>query len=151
MSVTKRLKQFIDYKGFSGTEFSETIGISQTTLSNQFRSVKGVGLETITHTLERFNELSVEWLMIGKGEMLVADNLPAFDGDESENDLNTHAKLAKLEVEKDALIQRVNELEDEIKKKDGYIEGQQDFISKLIIENDILKKELGKKEKKDIV
>jgi hypothetical protein len=49
------------------------------------------------------------------------------------------------------MLIEIQTLKDELLKKIGCIEGLQDYISKLIIENNILSQKLGLTNKKDIV
>lgn len=150
-SVTERFKHIIEIKAPSATAFSSEIGISQSTLSSQFSSKTGIQLSVITATLKRFSDISAEWLLRGKGEMILSDNLPPIVGDESENDLDTHAMLAQARKEIDVLVQEVATLKEKIIKQAGAIEWQKDFISELIDEKKELERKLPQETKKDIV
>ena len=150
-SVTERFKHIIEVKASSATSFSSEIGISQSTLSSQFSSKTGIQLSVITATLKRFPDISAEWLLRGKGEMILSDNLPPIVGDESENDLDTHAMLAQARKEIDVLVQEVATLKEKIIKQAGVIEWQKDFINELIDEKKELERKLPQETKKDIV
>ena len=149
--VTQRLKDIIKEKGESVTSFSEIIGISQSTLSCQMRSVKGIGLEVILATLEKFPDISAEWLLRGTGSMFFDETLPAISGEETDSELSLKIDVSKLIAEKEELLEANLALKEELTKKIGCIEGLQDYISKLIIENNILIQKLGLTNKKDIV
>lgn len=150
-SVTERFKEIIFAKASSLTAFSADIGISQSTLSSQFNSKSGIQVPVITATLKRYSDISAEWLFRGKGEMILSDNLPPILGDESENDLDTHAKLVHATKEIDLLYQEIAALKEKIIKKDGCIEWQKDFISELIAEKTELEKNIPNETKKVIV
>ena len=150
-SVTERFKHIIEVKASSATSFSSEIGISQSTLSSQFSSKTGIQLSVITATLKRFPDISAEWLLRGKGEMILSDNLPPIVGDESENDLDTHAMLAQARIEIDRLNIEIADLKKEQWKKEGVIEYQKDLISELTDELKELKLKLPQETKKDIV
>ena len=111
-TVTERFKEIICTKASSITAFSAEIGISQSTLSSQFGSKSGIQVPVITATLKRYSDISAEWLLRGKGEMILSDNLPPIIGDESENDLDTHAKLAHATKEIDLLHQEIAALKE---------------------------------------
>lgn len=132
--VTERFKELIAAKAGSTNAFSLEIGVSQSTLSSQLTSVKGISSNVISAALKRYPEISAEWLFRGKGEMILSDNLPPIVGDESENDLDTHAKLAQARNEIDVLIQDIESLKEKVTKQAGVIEWQKDFISELITE-----------------
>ena len=150
-SVTERFKEIINAKASSITSFASEIGISQSTLSSQFNSKSGIQIPVVTAALKRYSDISAEWLLRGKGEMILTDNLPPILGDESENDLNTHAMLAQAKGEIDILVQEVAKLKEKIIKQEGCIEWQKDFISELIAEKTELEKKIPNESKKDIV
>lgn len=150
-SVTERFKEIINAKASSITSFASEIGISQSTLSSQFNSKSGIQIPVITAALKRYSDISAEWLLRGKGEMILTDNLPPILGDESENDLNTHAMLAQAKGEIDILVQEVAKLKEKIIKQEGCIEWQKDFISELLAEKLELEKKVVQENRKDIV
>ena len=150
-SVTERFKEIICAKASSLTAFGAEIGISQSTLSSQFNSKSGIQVPVVTATRKRYSDISAEWLFRGKGEMILSDNLPPILGDESENDLATHAQLAQAMKEIDMLHQEIAALKEKIIKKDGCIEWQKEFISELIAEKTELEKKVPNEVKKDIV
>ena len=145
--ILERLKSVIAAMNSNPTDFSKKIGISQTTFSNQLRSPRGVSVEAITLTLEHFPEISAEWLMRGKGDMLLANNLPDFHGEETDSELNVHATLARMAAELE-----------EYKMQNLRLQAQKDYLQDrnddLVITNRMLQDELNKYQeprKKDIV
>ena len=152
-SVIERFKEIVYTKASSLTAFSVEIGISQSTLSSQFNSKLGIQVPVLIATLKRYSDISAEWLLRGKGEMILSDNLPPILGDESENDLDTHAKLAQARIEIARLNIEIAALKKELWKKEGAIEYQKDFISELTDQIKELEKSLAQdsKHKKDIV
>ena len=141
-SKLERLKDVISTKSSSILDFSNKIGVPQTTLNNQIKSPRGISVSVILLTLNTFPDISAEWLLRGKGEMILSDNLPPILGDESENDLDTHAMLAQSTKEIDILNQEIARLKEKNLKQAGCIEWQKDFISELIAEKTELEKKL---------
>ena len=150
-SMLERLKDVILAKSSSILDFSNKIGVPQTTLNNQIKSPRGVSVSVILLTLHTFPDISAEWLLRGKGEMILSDNLPPILGDESENDLDTHAMLAQARKEIDTLHIELSSLKEKNLKQAGCIEWQKDFISELIAEKTELEKKIPNETKKDIV
>ena len=150
-SMLERLKDVILAKSSSILDFSNKIGVPQTTLNNQIKSPRGVSVSVILLTLHTFPEVSAEWLLRGKGEMILSENLPPIIGDESENDLDTHAMLAQARKEIDTLHIELASLKEKNLKQAGCIEWQKDFISELIAEKTELEKKIPNESKKDIV
>ena len=150
-SMLERLKDVISVKSSSILDFSNKIGVPQTTLNNQIKSPRGISVSVILLTLHTFPDISAEWLLRGKGEMILSENLPPILGDESENDLDTHAMLAQARKEIDTLHIEIASLKEKNLKQAGCIEWQKDFISELIAEKTELEKKLPKESKKGIV
>jgi hypothetical protein len=65
--------------------------------------------------MNAFPEVSSNWLITGKGEMMTADNLPHISGEETDGELELHAKLAQLAAEVDELKKDKFILEDRVK------------------------------------
>ena len=73
-ALTERFKELISAKIASVLDFSRLIGVAQTTLNSQLSSTKGVSSNVILLTLDTFPDVSAEWLLRGKGEMLIASS-----------------------------------------------------------------------------
>lgn len=127
-AITERLKALINNKSSSILDFSKQIGIAQTTLSSQLCSTRGISINVISLTLIAFPDVSAEWLLRGKGNMLLSESSEDFDNTISEeypvsaetfNKLaNTFAGLAKqFEDVMEDYIKVKKEL-DEYHKKD---------------------------------
>ena len=108
--MISRIKELIEYSGLSTRAFALKCGIKDNTFSNQLNGVRDVSLNTITSILLTFENISAEWLMRGKGEMLLTSEQPTAS---NEND-----RLSKLidtiAFQQDTinnLQRRINELE----------------------------------------
>ena len=150
MDIRKRLKDILLHYNETLNSISSDNAM-QTRLTRQVNGGASITYETILRFLEIFPEVSAEWLLRGKGEMNLSDNLPPIIGDESENDLDTHAKLAHATKEIDILHQEIAALKENNLKQAGCIEWQKDFISELIAEKTELEKKVPNEVKKDIV
>lgn len=147
-TILERLKSVIATKSNSPNDFSKKIGIAPTTLNNQLKSPRGISVDVILLTLENFPEISAEWLLRGKGNMLISDNLPKFHGEETDSELNVHASLARMAAEVE-----------EYKLQVMRLEAQKDYLQErnddLVISNRMLQDELNKyqepKKKKDVI
>lgn len=73
-ALTERFKELISVKSASVLDFSRLIGVAQTTLNSQLSSTKGISSNVILLTLDTFPDVSAEWLLRGKGEMLIASS-----------------------------------------------------------------------------
>jgi len=66
MGATKRVLQFIEYKGITKYKFCKDLGFSNKFLDNS----SNMGTDNACKILHYFPELSAEWLITGNGEML---------------------------------------------------------------------------------
>lgn len=117
-------------------------------LTRQINNDAAITIDTISVILGTFTDVSAEWLLRGKGEMLISDNLPKFYGTESDTELDVHAELAR----------KTAELE-EYKLQNLRLEAQKDYLQErnddLVVSCRMLQDELNKyqepKNKKSIV
>ena len=106
-------------------------------LTRQINNDAAITIDTIGVILNTYPEVSAEWLLRGKGEMILSENLPAFEGNESEKEIDLHAELAR----------KTAELE-EYKLQVLRLEAQKDYLQErnddLVITNRMLQDELNK-------
>ena len=108
-SVNERFKKVVDENKFSATYLSKIAGISQTTISRQIKGDYNVSIESVNAVLHELPKLSADWLLTGRGQMYVEDNLPAFNGNESENELELQAEMTKRTIELEECKERLAE------------------------------------------
>ena len=70
--ILKRIQEFREYTGMAKSTLAESIGIEQTTLNNQFLGKRSLSLDVIVGLLSNFSELSAEWLLRDRGDMLIS-------------------------------------------------------------------------------
>lgn len=147
MDIRKQLKDIL--LRYNATLNSIAVdNAMQTRLSRQVNGGAAITYDTILHFLEIFPDVSAEWLLRGKGEMLISDNLPKFYGTESDTELDVHAELAR----------KTAELE-EYKLQNLRLEAQKDYLQErnddLVVSCRMLQDELNRyqepKKKKSIV
>lgn len=64
--IVDRILQIIEYKGINKNQFYKMTGLSNGFLDK----VKDIGVSKIENILNSFPEISPEWIIMGKGEML---------------------------------------------------------------------------------
>lgn len=72
-SVKHRIKEFLNYKNATVNSIHKEIRIPQKTLNNQINGESSVGLDTVVAISGYYDDVSLEWLLTGKGEMLKKD------------------------------------------------------------------------------
>jgi phage repressor protein C with HTH and peptisase S24 domain len=78
MEINDRIAALIAHLGMSAYQFAKALGYDRPekiyTILNKRNKP---GYDTLVDILSHFDQVSVEWLMLGKGEMLKKSNLPA--------------------------------------------------------------------------
>lgn len=67
MDVKERIQQYLDYKHIKVTQFEISIGAS----SGYWRKTKSVSANIVSQIAGIYSEISAEWLLRGKGEMII--------------------------------------------------------------------------------
>ena len=73
--MIQRLKQFIEYKGFSIRSFEQECGINLSTIGQAIRNNKAIGSDKLVKIAENFRDLDMNWLFLGVGSMIRDENL----------------------------------------------------------------------------
>lgn len=68
--MEKRIKQIIDYYGLNPYSMEQKICVSEGTISKFLAHKIGMKVPTLEKILENFPDVSSDWLLLGKGEML---------------------------------------------------------------------------------
>lgn len=71
--MISRIKEIIAYSGLSDRAFAIKCGVAQNTLNRQLNGVRELSLVTVNAILGTFEDISTEWLLRGKGEMLISE------------------------------------------------------------------------------
>ena len=117
--MINRIKEVIALSGLSDRAFAIKCGIKQNTLSRQLGGVSEVSASTINAILDNYEEISAEWLLRGKGSMLLQKE-------------ETEPGIDKLKI----IVYTIANLQDEINEKTM-------LTQRLLEENQKLKGELA--------
>ncbi len=133
MTTTERILQFIDYKGIS-----KYIFLKKTGLSNGFLDKKrAIGTDKCENILEVYPEISLEWLIMGRGNMVKqpADSTvnQSILGDNNMQVSNSKVKTDS--VSNTQLLAEIKELKQQVAERDKIINNlirqQEKLINKL--------------------
>jgi len=106
--MKERLKQLIDYYGISTNLFSQKIGVSEGTIRKILAQDTTIRSDTLEKISQNFAEINMDWLVTGRGEMLMK-NPQNKDGGANDNE-NISRLITILQdalVEKDKQIDRL--------------------------------------------
>ncbi|MCM0385780.1 helix-turn-helix domain-containing protein [Bacteroides fragilis] len=91
--MISRIKEIITYSGLSDRAFALKCGMAQNTLNRQLNGVRELSLTTINAILNTFEDISSEWLLRGKGSMLLSEIKPDLNVERMERLVDTIATL----------------------------------------------------------
>lgn len=69
----ERLKTVVDFSGFSIRKFALECGMKQSTFDKHIRGTAEPNIATLIAIGNRFHEISMDWLILGEGNMLKAE------------------------------------------------------------------------------
>ena len=113
--MINRIKEVIALSGLSDRAFAIKCGIKQNTLSRQLGGVSEVSASTINAILDNYEEISAEWLLRGKGSMLLQKEETEPGMDKLKSIVYTIANLQDEVNEKTMLTQRLLEENQKLK------------------------------------
>jgi transcriptional regulator with XRE-family HTH domain len=121
-----RINKIMEMKGMNSSQFAVATGLNPATLSNILSGKTYPSTEVVTKILEKFSDISSDWLLLGKGEILrtggppsVSDNQLQFSFEGKANERNT--------------VKKEPETSKNIEKEIIYIEKPVKTIDKLLI------------------
>lgn len=117
-------------------------------LTRQINNDAAITVDSIGVILSTFPDISAEWLLRGKGQMLISDNLPSFHGSETDTELDVHAELARKTAELEELKLQVLRLD---AQKDYLQERNDDLVISCRMLQDELNRYQEPKNKKGII
>lgn len=81
--ILERIKQYIDYKSISVAAFEKSIGMSNASFGKCLKKGGAIGTDKLENILSVYPDISPDWLLIGKGDMLKGSGVvvePSKDG-----------------------------------------------------------------------
>ena len=157
MSVGQRLKVIKKTLRLNQGEFAELLNVSTTTVSSYYNDKNKPGFDSIVRMLEKYPQINVNWLLFGTGEMygdirkekgsaknqintygknntIGSVNSVSSGGDVSiSNSSDSIYKGGKVTLEeKDAEIERLRIINEELQGKVNYLQGQVDLLKGIL-------------------
>ena len=68
--ILERLKEYIDSKGISVSAFEKSIGMSNASFGKSLKNKGAIGTDKLENILIVYPDLSPEWLLTGRGDMI---------------------------------------------------------------------------------
>lgn len=122
--VLERIRLIMNNYSLTERQFAIKIGITPQTLNSMFqRNQDDIKLSTITKIISAFEEISIDWLVMGRGEMIVRKEYPTSEEGsvpEMREELAIYRKtLNNLNDIVERQNRRMDELELQVKNKQG--------------------------------
>ena len=109
MSVKHRLKIFINSEKLTVSDFEKSINVANGYVNSISKSI---GIDKIETILENFPKLNIEWLLIGKGEMLKENNDNNFKEKYYQSLKENHVLATKLlELQEKIIVEKFDNTE----------------------------------------
>lgn len=135
MTLTDRINQLLAYEGISARIFDEKVSKSDGYFRNQFRKKGGIGSEVLEKIHENFPHWNLYWIITGKGEMVLKNNMDLSDVlHKIENPEEVQMMIEVAEKENDLLKKLLLVKEDlinQLKKEVGQLKNDNEHSASL--------------------
>lgn len=126
-AVTKRIKSLMDEFGDNKNSLSVKIGMASSTFGRYVNGENKPTVSLLQSILSQYEDVSADWLLMGKGAMYKTTELPPVDAS-SEESIEHSAEIARLVREKNELIDANEELREENKMLRAQLEVLKDVL-----------------------
>lgn len=126
-AVTKRIKSLMDEFGDNKNSLSVKIGMASSTFGRYVNGENKPTVSLLQSILSQYEDVSADWLLMGKGSMYKTTELPPVDAS-SEESIDHSAEVARLVREKNELIDENEELREENKRLHAQLEVLKDVL-----------------------
>lgn len=114
-TINARIRELIQFSGITDNAFAKKIGVTQSVIASMFQRGTEPSAKVITSILLTFEEISAEWLLRGKGNMLIQKEGTEPSIDKLKSIVYTIANLQDEINEKTVLTQRLLEENQKLK------------------------------------
>ena len=131
MDEKEKIKQYLNSKGVSKNSFYQKTGFAVGFLD----SGKSLGADKLETIIDNYPDLSLEWLVLGKGDMIKPTTITNGSGVVISGDNNTNNNIDTRQYYSDSpdvLKAQIEILDERIKEKDAQIKEKDAQINKLL-------------------
>ncbi|MCW3087754.1 MAG: hypothetical protein JWQ78_1140 [Sediminibacterium sp.] len=127
MRLIDRLQQYLAYYHITAYSFEHTCGVSNGYLGKQLKGKGAVGSDILERIKENYTDLSLIWLVTGRGTMLLSPPVPGKENKVTELNEEQHIYFTSKDDVIDLLNRQIEKLGATIADKDkiiGLLEAQ---------------------------
>ena len=131
MDEKEKIRQYLNSKGISKNSFYQKTGFAIGFLD----SGKSLGADKLETIIDNYPDLSLEWLVLGKGDMIKPSTITNRSGVVISGDNNTNNNVDNRQYYSDSpdvLKAQIEILDERIKEKDAQIKEKDAQINKLL-------------------
>jgi transcriptional regulator with XRE-family HTH domain len=74
--IKERIIEIMKYKNLSHSQFAEKVNVQRSTISHITKDRNKPSMRVCENILARFTDINPDWLMFGKGNMIIKENPP---------------------------------------------------------------------------
>ena len=115
-TINGRIREIILSAGITDSAFAKRIGVTQSVIASMFQRGTEPSAKVLTSILVTYEDISAEWLLRGKGQMLLSEETPAPNIERMERLVDT---IATLQGTLNEYMKTNQLLTDELKKAKG--------------------------------
>lgn len=104
VSVIERINSTLKHFGKTPNGLANMLGMTPSTVNRQLKGDQALSSKVIEGVLSVFPDVSAEWLLRGKGEMLISEQTTLAKMQDDESDSVWKAKYDELEKRYDQLL-----------------------------------------------
>lgn len=98
--MNERIKEFLSAENKSSAQLAEEIGVQPSGISHILSGRNNPSLDFILKMLEKYQFLSTDWLLFGKGKMYKDNKMQSLFEDEADMNTNNTAKTIQIDTER---------------------------------------------------
>lgn len=103
--VLDRIKQYIDFKGITVAAFERSIGMSNASFGKSLKTGGNIGSDKLENILSLYSDLSPNWLLTGRGDMIILGDTSAFNCDRGDDfGVGSDDKNCKVDCQADCKV-----------------------------------------------
>ncbi len=106
--MNERLLKIMEHFNYSPSIFADEIGVIRSSISHIISGRNNPGLELLQKVLIRFPQISSDWLLLGRGEMLLSEDV--YEAKKLTN-VNYPKKIGQLNLDDLASVQPIKKQE----------------------------------------
>lgn len=115
-TINGRIREIILSAGITDSAFAKRIGVTQSVIASMFQRGTEPSAKVLTSILLTYEDISAEWLLRGKGQMLLSEVTPAPNIEQMKRLVDTITTLQGIITEQTKTNQLLTE---ELKKAKG--------------------------------